>query len=357
MVEFTFVIFLFKIIAYSLPIPLMVWTYKKYGHWSHLGLGIANASFLASTFIAFFIEGMDNLEVIELGWMFANIFLYCAFWVIILSLLIAQFDKLPGYAHFITILVGILIGLILNPANVDIYFEAGSISASYSFLINLCGGLILVVFVATALNPLIKKILSNKVEFKKKQYLLILIAYLICFFWVISLFLTHLEFIRIIRRGSLAFGMFLWSIGLYIDPLTIVISKAKIQKVLILTKTGLPIFSYNFEEDKEMNSSSDLLAGILSAIKSGIEQILSSGKSLKTMAFEDSILNFINGDHVVFLLMSQQTISSNTKLIANVFLQKFETKFESLLEENVIDEQKMSDVVNLLKEVIDSVQI
>lgn len=357
MVYLNFFIFLFKFISYCLPIPLMVWTYKKYKHWSHLGLGIADLFFLVSTVIAYALEHTSNTAIIETGWIFANIFLYCAFWVIILSLLIAQFDKLPGYSHLVTLLTGALIGLVLNPENVEIYYEANSISASYSVLVNICGGLILIVFILSAFNPLVKKLLSKKVEFKKKQYLLILVAYLIIVFWVVSLFLTSIELIRGIRRVALALGMLLWSVALYLDPLTIVISKAKIQKILILTKNGLPVFSYDFEKGETMDSNSDLLAGILSAIKSGIEQILTSGKSLKTMAFEDSIMNFVNGEHVVLLLLSEQTISSNTQLIANVFLENFESKYKNLLEENIIEIKQMEEIADLLRGVIDSVQL
>lgn len=357
MFEVNLLIFIFKVIAYSLPIPLMSWTYHKYGHWSHLGLAMANLLFLSSTILAFIIEGLADFQLIEIGWMFANIFLYCAFWIIILSLLIAQFDKLPTFSHLITLIAGILIGLILNPENVNIYYESGQISASYSIYISLCGGLILIVFIITALNPLIKKIISNNIKIKKKQYFIIFIAYTICVFWVIALFLTEIEIIRLMRRFILAIGMFLWSVGLYIDPLTIVISKAKIQKAIILTKNGLPVFSYDFELGEEMSSSSDLLAGILSAIKSGIEQLVSSGKSLKTMAFEDAIMNFVNGEEIVLLLLSQQTISSNTELIANIFIEKFETKFMNLLKENVIDKEKMSEVTELFQDIMDNIQI
>jgi hypothetical protein len=105
-------------------------TYKKYGIWSHFGLGFASFLFLISSLNAFMIEGLNNLNLIKIGWMGANIFLYCGFWVIILSLVVAQFEKLPPSSHSITILVGVLIGLILNPDNVQIYRESGSISAS-----------------------------------------------------------------------------------------------------------------------------------------------------------------------------------------------------------------------------------
>lgn len=357
MVPLNLIIFLWKVISYSLPIPLMFITYKKYRHWSHFGLGLASFLFLISSVNAFIIEEFANQNVITIGWMGANIFLYCGFWIIILSLAIAQFDKLPSYSHLITILVGVLIGLILNPDNVQIYRESGSISASYSLSINVCGGLLFMVFIITAFTPLIKKLLSKKVELKKKQYFILLISYLLFSFWVISLFLTRFDFLRETRRYTLSLGMFLWAIALYIDPLTIVISNAKIQKAVILTKGGLPIFSYDFEEDREMEDTSGLLAGLLSAVKSGMEKILTSGKSLKTMAFEDSIMTFINAKYVIFVLVSQQTVSSNTQLIANVFLEAFETKYQHLLKEDMVEKEEMNDIVDLLREVIDSVQL
>ncbi len=356
--------FIWKSIAYSLPVPLLLWIFKKYGHWSHLGIGITNLLFLFSSIVAFILESsiifgiiqIDNSSA-EMGWMIANIFLYCGFWIIILALLFAQYDDLPVFSHLITVLVGFSIGLILNSDNLEITFQGGQISADYYQIISICAGIMYFVFVILAFIPLIKKILSKKVEIKKKQYYLIFISYSILTFWVISLFLTRIELIRIIRRLSLSLGMFLWAIALYIDPLTIVISKAKVQKAIVITKTGLPIFSYDFEEDKEMRADSGIIAGLLSAIKSGMEGVVSSGNALKTMAFEDSIMNFINGRYVVLLLLSQETISSNTKLIGNIFLENFETRYRDLLENNVVEEEEMHGVVDLLKEVTDSVQL
>lgn len=364
MVFFNIIVFAWKLISYSLPIPLMILTFKKYGHWSHLGIGIANLSFLSSSIVAFILEiGVDlkNLEVtnafIEIGWIFANIFLYSAFWIIILSLLLAQFDELPTLSHLVTLLVGFSVGLITNTDNFIVSYEAGQLSASYNELISICAGIMYIIFVVLALTPLIKKLLSGKVQFKKKQYLIILISYLVLTFWVLSLFLTRIEIIRVLRRFSLSLGMFLWAIALYVDPLTIVISKAKIQKVIIITKNGLPIFSYDFEKEKKMDSGSSLIAGLLSAIKSGMETILSSGKALKTMSFEDSIMSFINGKHVILLLLSQETISSNTQLIANIFLEDFEIEYQDLLESNIVEKEEMDNVVDLLRDVTDSVQI
>jgi len=364
MVIFNIIVFAWKLISYFLPIPLMILTFKKYRHWSHLGIGVANLSFLSSSIVAFTLEvsvSLGNIGVttafVEIGWIFANIFLYSAFWIIILSLLLAQFDELPTFSHLVTLLVGFSLGLITNTNNFSISYEAGQLSASYSGLISICAGIMYIIFVVLALIPLIKKILSGKVKFKKKQYFIILISYLVLTFWVISLFLTRIEIIRVLRRFSLSLGMFLWSIALYIDPLTIVISKAKIQKIIIITKNGLPIFSYDFEKEKKMESDSSLIAGLLSAIKSGMERILSSGKALKTMSFEDSIMTFINGKQVILLLLSQETISSNTQLIANIFLEDFETENRDLLESNIVEEEEMGEVVDLLRDITDSVQI
>jgi hypothetical protein len=67
-------------------------------------------------------------------------------------------------------------------------------------------------------------------------------------------------------------------------------------------------------------------------------------------------MNFISGKYTVLLFLSQRTISSNTQLIANVFLEKFETKYKKYLEKNVIIDHKMGDVVELLQDVMENVQ-
>ncbi|MBD3256728.1 MAG: hypothetical protein GF383_16660 [Candidatus Lokiarchaeota archaeon] len=327
--------------------------FKKYRHWSHLGIGGASLLLWFSSIIAFLIEFTTNINHIRVGWMYANIFLYLAIWLIILSLIIAQFDKLTSLSHIVTIVVGILIGLITNPNNVEIYEKEGSYSASYTTIISLLGGVVFIIFLITAVTPLLRKIMKRNTSMKNKPYILTFLAYVLFTLWIVGLFFTSIPFVRSLRRFLFSLAIFFWSIALYMDPLTIVISKSRVQKGIVLTKTGLPIFSYDFEKQTEMDSS--ILVGVLSAIKSSLEIIVSSGNSLERMHFEGSVLNFINGNKVVLVLVSSETLSSNIKLVAKLFIDEFEARHKDLIEKDMVETDEMSDVIDLMQNITNRV--
>lgn len=297
-----------------------------------------------------------SADALEPYWAGANIMLYVSIWILLLSVLLAQFDRLPGFSHLITMLFGILSGLILDLDNMELTEDgSGGLSASYSPAISVLGLVGMVVFIAFTLNPLVRKLSSKKMERSKTSYTILLIAYSVLIFWVFSLLLTSIPAIRISRRFTLSLGMFLWSIAIMLDPLIIVITRSTVQKAIILTKTGLPLFSHNFETDKKMDSS--LLAGVITAIKTSLESMITSGTMLESMQFENSVLSFINGEHAVLIILSDDKLSSNLRVISKIFMQKFEDKHADAFKRDDLELNQFAGTKQLLEEITDRVLI
>ncbi len=101
---------------------------------------------------------------------------------------------------------------------------------------------------------------------------------------------------------------------------------------------------------------SDLISGLLSAIKSSFEEILSSGGSaLKSINFENTNLNFTSGRKALLLILGNQALSSNFFLIANYFLKKFERRFEKELATSYINTADFSNMQGLVRTMTDKV--
>lgn len=356
-IDLNLIAFIWKTITYLSPVPLLLLTYRKYRHWSHLGMMLANLFLWFSSILGYIVDTSPQpTEFLEPYWAGANILLYLSILILLLSVLLAQFDRLPGFSHLITLLFGILSGLILDLDNMELVEDgSGGLSSSYSPSISILGLMGMIVFIIFTLNPLIKKMISKKFDKSKSSYLILLIGYSILIFWVISLLFTDFEAIRISRRFTFSLGMFLWSIAVMLDPLIIVITRSTVQKAIILTKTGLPLFSHNFETDKEMDSS--LLAGVITAIKTSLESMITSGTMLQSMQFEHSVLSFINGEHTVLIILSDDKISSNLRLISNIFMQKFKDKHSDAFDRDDLELGQFKGTKQLLEEITNRVLI
>ena len=180
-----------------------------------------------------------------------------------------------------------------------------------------------------------KKLRHTSHLLQEKQYVFLLIGYLLLAFYVVSIVYSNVLLVNEIRRAVLPTGLLFWNLALFIDPLTIVITKSQVQKVIILTRAGLPLFSYDFEEGHSMDTT--LISGLLSAIKSSMEETLVGGSSLTSIAFENSEMNFINGEETVLIILARQALSSNFRLLAHLLLRNFERTYANELKKTGID--------------------
>jgi len=128
--------FIWKTIFYLSPVPFLWIVYKRYKHMSYVGLATTNFLLFLSSFFAYFVPYYYDTNLIAI-WMASNICLYFSLWIAILSLILAQYDGIPWFSHLITLVFGVLIGLVLNPDNFSLSNENGIYQASYSWEIGI----------------------------------------------------------------------------------------------------------------------------------------------------------------------------------------------------------------------------
>src|SRR6056297_1483290 len=129
---------LVKAFCYLFPVPFLIKIYRKYKHISYLGFAIADILLFFSSTLGYGLVYLPNTNINAI-WILSNMHLYASLWVIILSLLIAQFEKVPPLSHLITLVFGILFGLIVNTGNFTLSLENSIYQASYSNSISILG--------------------------------------------------------------------------------------------------------------------------------------------------------------------------------------------------------------------------
>ena len=346
------VMIIYSLAITGIGIPLLFDLFRKYHHWSHFGFGVSNALFFCSVIAGFWTgdpaSSYSSYLVAIACW---DIFIVCAFWIMFFSLLLAQFDRVPFPAHAITFIVGMICVLFLVPGQTIIQPVSRIVSFSPAILILML--IVLVVFLFFGYAPLVKKMRHAKKLFREKQYIFLFAGYTLFVLYCVTMLFAALPNVNIIRRGIISSGVLCWNVALLIDPLTIVITESRVYKALFLTRDGLEIFSYDMEKRKPIDAG--LISGLLSAIKTGMETVVPSGKALTRIAFEDSEINFINGEHTILVIVAKQALSSNFCLIANLLLRTFERTYAKQLGEDYIQAEAFGNVEAMIVGVIDKV--
>ncbi len=344
---------LFAVGAMAIPVPFLFRLYGKFRHAGHLGLAIGNALFVCQAIAGFIIyDTSTDLDILQNVIVAGNLCLVAGFWCVLLAILLAQFDHLPIFSHLVSLIVGMLAVLFLSPS--EVHLELNPPRLSYTPAISILEAGLVAVFLIFAYVPLVKKMHRTKHILKEKHYLVLLLGYTVITAWALLLGFAQFEWVGIFRRYLLPIGLLLWNWALIYDPLTIIITQSRMQKLIVLTKTGLPLFSYDLEHDKPLDT--DLIAGLLTAIKSSVEEVMTSSKSaLKSINFENSNLSVINGQKALLLILGRQALSSNFRLIANHFLRKFERRYEQELARNFINAADFSNMQVMVRNVTDKV--
>jgi hypothetical protein len=343
---------IFALFATGVGIPFLFRMYAKFQHNGHLGLALGNVCFFGLVCASFvFLDSDSDVATVQSAFSIANMLLVVGVWAVLLTVLLVQFDQLPALAQLISVIVGMLIVLFSLPGEATVVLNP--YQEIYDPTIMTLEMVLFVVFLVFAYVPLIRKLRRNLHLLFEKQYLLLLLGYTILASWALLLPFSQTEVVAELRRFLLPGGILLWNLALIKDPLTIVVTTSRVQKLIVLTKTGLPVFSYDLEKDQLMDT--DLIAGLITAIKLSIEEFLTSGSPLTSMTFENTTLNLINGRNALLLILAQQALSPNFYLIATLFLQKFEQDYEKQLITTPINTHDFSNVIQLVHSVTNKV--
>ncbi len=342
-------IFLLNTIAYSIAVASTTVTYKKYHYNGHLWMLFGFIFLFFAAFSRFLVELVSENSIFFM-WFLANLFLMIGIWALFMALMYSQYDRLPKRTHFISILVGILIGLFANKDFVQLKEDKFFYNASYSPIIGIFSVILLFIFVLHFIRPMTLKTRKEKSDWKQIPIFILFTSHILLIFWVLSITLTQNFMIRIARPATFAIAMLLWAIALYLNPLMLSISYTKVKQFIVLTVAGLPLFSYDFTQNQELKT--ELLTAQLAAFKETFEFFWGSKSTLTSMIFQDAIVSFVSQKQTIIIFFTQGLFSSNLELLGRVFLDNFERKHKENLDTGIISINEFkSDFFHLINQI------
>ncbi len=110
--------------------------------------------------------------------------------------------------------------------------------------------------------------------------------------WAAFTGFTSNPILRAIRSFLLPIGCLIWSITLIIDPFNVMVSNAQLMSLFITTRNGLPIYGYDFEAKKPIESMeiSGMLSGVTSALEEISGRITSDQALLSEVAYKNTVM-------------------------------------------------------------------
>ncbi len=344
-------------IAYLIAIIITGTAFTKYKYVGHAWMTISFVVLLISNVLRMASQLLVMQQYLFEIWFLTNSFLMIGVWSLLLALLLSQYDRLPKRAHLITLLVGILVGLFASSDFVSIKKDAVGVNAQYHPAIGIFSMILLVIFIISVLRPMGIKLKKNPSYLKQGHFMILLVAYALIVMWALGVFFTSNSLIRTLRPLIFGIAMLCWAISLYLNPLSLTLTYTQVKYVIVTSTPGLPLVSLHVPSRKEMDTTT--LTGILSAIKTSMESVIGSEKSLKTIIFQDSVLSFITGKHAILILVIDGQLSSNIELLGRIYLDEFESKYGNEIQKShgVVKKELFLQEIDRILEIIDSITV
>lgn len=151
----------------------------------------------------------------------------------------------------------------------------------------------------------------------------------------------------ILPRLSVSIGSFLLWRTYYSTSSVAFLQPQRMDKIIVISKEGLPLFDYSFRQRKE-DTDSVLLSGGLLAISSLLKEAVGTVSEIKSVRFSNKIIMIEAEEHFgVFLIVDRTSNFLSSALVS--FTKDFAEKYESLLPvEGLFDTSKFEDAKDLV---------
>lgn len=128
------------------------------------------------------------------------------------------------------------------------------------------------------------------------------------------------------------------------NPQLICILPFQIDRLLVFDRSGLTIFSHNFNKNHKYPDV--LITGLITAVVSAIQEITGSGRNVEYINLEDKAIVFNTKNNLHFVLISDKyTVTIAESL--NSFMNQFLSRYKDILERESDD---LGRYVNVFKE-------
>ncbi len=138
-------------------------------------------------------------------------------------------------------------------------------------------------------------------------------------------------------------------LGYVKSPRAYELHPVKIYKLMIISKTGLPIATYDFtpELNKEQKTDNILVAGAITALRSFMEEISGEKDELKALIFQSKVMEIEIEEEYIFILFADEMseyLKNSLKNFAERYKQEKGEKIKRAIESGVTIELT-SDII------------
>ena len=321
LLTFSFALFIFDFVAYSISICLIVAIFAKTRFEAHLLLLSGAVSLILRSscrYSATFYTDPNN-EFFLLFWRVSYFFLFIAVFIIMNSILLNSYDELPFYTHIFGVICGILIFSYFNEDWINpVYSNDLKMWYGEYELIPLILFLILsMIFLTNITVPVISKIKRDGFT-KNGNLYFVWLGLVLILSWGITANAPNEELLGKVRLFFLPLGILIYSIGHFKDPFIISYSKTKPKMLFISNTRGKILLNYNFEKNiyKEYGDLSGLLAGVNSVLNEIMQRKIKEGKERVIDRGEEKVIILGVKNLIAFLIVP----SAKKMLVASLYL-------------------------------------
>jgi len=326
-------------------------------------LGVIHATFYILS-VVFFISEQINILFLKfsiLAWFIS---------LIITSLLFSffrEYKKIKPFPFiFYTLLLGLLIGALLTPDSITLNLSI-SLPSSIIFIdpslinyyFNIVIGTIMIVFQILIISHYLYIAIIINIRLKKKEETLPILLNAIIFSIPITLNILYILFQQTLFRELFIIVLWIAYIGVSImfikKPDLFFVLPNRIYSINIYHKSGIQLYSYNFENQSDYNTESTIWGNILIGLNHILSEFLDKKDKINVIQTKEAdIVVKYEEDSGYALIVITNRKNSIVEDLMNNFSNEFKGKYKNELNEildinRIINVSEFSDLKDLIE--------
>ncbi|MFW9914927.1 MAG: hypothetical protein ACFFGZ_04885 [Candidatus Thorarchaeota archaeon] len=355
------ILMIVQLVGFGFAIILMLKVYIRHRFLSHLLLAIAFSGMLFSSSIRFAINiNDDDASLARLSWQTQNFFLVSATILVFWAFIYFQHHSFPFYTNLVSLWGGATILIYMWPELIEMeYDDVFGWNATYDPIVSLFAGVLIVFFIFAFIRPIIIKMRHSNDPYVRRTGYLLILSFLMTLAWGLLSGFTVFPTIRTFRTFLLPLAWLLWAIVTWKNPLSLIFTDARMEKILIATEAGLPILYYDLRN--HCTEDATLASGVLTAVTSVLTEILSPHQAKSTIAsikYQEQCVavRSIEEGYVFYGFSKEEDPGLSSAF--SVFIQQFAEAFGHLLRSGgVIEPDMFAPAMNLAESVFGTIYL
>ncbi len=278
-------------------IGILLKTYRKTRFPSHAYLTISIVFFLLNSItqllMTSFLATTDE-DGAKLIWSIMNGFLIVAILFIFFAFMYVRYNRNHPATNVVSLFAGALILILVLPEFKTVTYDPTMQVwlSSYPPIVTLLILPMAIIGIGSFVVPIMRKLIRFKDRKVRRQLLVQTAGLCVLIIWAAFTGFTSNPILRTIRPFLLPIGCLIWSMTLIIDPFNVMVSNARLTSLIITTRNGLPIYGYDFEAKKDIESMeiSGLLSGVTSALEAISSKMTNDQAVLSEVAYKDKVM-------------------------------------------------------------------